>query len=201
MHRYFFYIGTAFLSWILKKEDKLIVIDHGSKCENLKALKEYFLLNKVQFYEIGVSKYLSPNTFMAMIYLARCKWLIIDCDSYNLGPRQLRIFYKIDYFDVWHATGLKQILNDSPIANSKWNYLWFGWKRLICASSFEDFKLKKSGYGPLAKIKITGSPQTDILLEAKSIKMNNVIKKILYAPSFLDFNKKYLDPIIFENLD
>lgn len=202
VHRYLFYLITALLSWVFRKKDDIIMVDNSSNCENLNVLLDHFLKHNINFFEIGKNSNLHPNTLNLAWYLARCRWVVIDCDCHYLGPRQLRIFYNINYFDVWHATGLKYILNDSDIIKTIWGYLWFGWKRTVIASGHEDAKLKRSGYGPLASVIITGSPQVDILKKNVLDKATKAVKaKILYAPSFFDINKKLTDPLIFDELE
>lgn len=200
IHRYLFYLGTAVLSWVLPKNHSLYVLDHTSGCENLRALKNYFNRHGLAYKEIGYHRDLLPNSWAAMVALARCKWLIVDFDTHYLGPRPVRFIYNIDYLDVWHATGLKYILYRSEMSSSKWAFLWYGWRRYVCASGEEDQKIKQDGYGPLARVIITGSPQADVLSKQASKNISHRIAKILYAPSFVDKNKDKADPEIFANL-
>ena len=200
-HRYTFYIITSLLSWVVVKKSNFVVFDGYARCDNIRVLLQHFKSNCLASISIGPEGDVQPFTLVAAWHLARCKWLVIDAHCHFLGPNPFRLAYNIDYFDVWHATGLKCILNGSDSTKSILGYLWYGWRRTIIASGDEDAKLKKSGYGPLARIVALGSPQTDRLaLNIEDDRFSQAKTKILYAPSFFDAGKDMLDPLISHNL-
>lgn len=193
---------------LFKKKDIIIFSQSGSRYSgNSRYFFEYLVRNNFNVYwlytdEIQRNKIpkafkshlIHRNTIEAFKVVVAAKYFVISYSGSDLG-----LFWYIaknnTVISLWHAIGIKKValldkkftnlISDNYINNEISHYSY-----MTVSSEIDRYTTSSSHGIDIRKVLVAGNPKTDNYLKSIKFERNPIDRKILYAPTFRDYELK-----------
>lgn len=202
------FVCKSLSSIFFNKKDLIIFSQSRSRYSgNSRYFFEYLVKNNFNAYwlytdetqrskipKVFKSHLIRRNTIEAFKLVLTAKYFVISYSSSDLG-----LFWYIAknniVINLWHAIGIKNValldkkftnLMSSNYINNETSYYSY----MTVSSEIDRYNTSSSHGIDIRKVIVTGNPKTDYYFQNFKLECDPVDRKILYAPTFRDYELK-----------